>query len=153
MAISAYNPNTATFMAKKGDLQRQWHLIDVKDQVLGRVSTHIAKILSGKTKPTYTPSLDCGDFVVAVNVNKMKLTGKKLEHKSAFYHSAHPGGGRRVGYKKLMPDNPEKALYRSVKRMLPKNKLASRQILRLKMYQSDQHKHLVQNPIKEMLEK
>ncbi|MBI2916127.1 MAG: 50S ribosomal protein L13 [Elusimicrobia bacterium] len=138
--------NDKTTRAKKEAIDRKWHLVDMQGQVLGRASTGIAMILMGKTKPTYTPSVDCGDFVIAVNADKVHLTGNKLEQKIYFHHTAHPGGGRSIGYKKLMSENPQRALQISVKRMLPKTRLASRQILRLKIYKGSSHPHLAQNP-------
>src|SRR3989344_5040193 len=93
-----------TFLPKPGTIQRQWYLIDAKDQVLGRLSSRIANILTGKIKPIYTHSVDCGDFVIAVNASKIQLTGNKLVQKIAFHHTAHPGGGRYIPYKKIMEE-------------------------------------------------
>ena len=143
-----------TVMPKPGQIRREWHLVDLKGLVLGRASSKIAKLLVGKTKPIYTPAVDCGDFVVAVNVDKMILTGDKLEQKHYFHHTAHPGGGRVMPYKRMMAARPEQALYLSVRRMLPKNRLASRQILRLKIRKGPGHPFLAQNPQKlELTEK
>ena len=136
-----------SYQPKTGLVPRKWHIIDAKDQVLGRVATTIAKILMGKIKPIYTPTVDCGDFVIAINVDKIKLTGNKIEQKIAFHHTAHPGGARFSPYKKMMVEKPDYALYLAVRRMLPKNRLASRQILRLKMYKGTTHPHFAQNPI------
>lgn len=138
-----------TFLPKPGLIGRRWFLIDAKDQVLGRLSTRIAKILMGKNKPFYTHSVDCGDFVIAVNADKIRLTGNKLDQKVYFHHTAHPGGARIIGYKKLMEEKPERALYLAVRRMLPKNRLASRQILRLKIYRGSSHPHMTQKPVKD----
>lgn len=135
-----------TTLAAKGTVERRWYMADAKDQVLGRLSTRIAMLLTGKTKAIYTPSVDCGDFVIVVNAGKVRLTGNKLEDKVVFHHTAHPGGGRATSYKRLLADKPERLLYLSVKRMLPKNKLASRQILRLKIYSRDTHPHSAQTP-------
>ncbi len=137
-----------TFIPKAGSVARKWFVIDAKDQVLGRFSTQIANILVGKGKTIYTPTVDCGDFVIAINADKIKLTGDKLNQKVHFYHTAHPGGARITSYKKLAKENPRKMLQISVKRMLPKNRLASRQILRLKIYTGDTHPHGVQQPKK-----
>jgi large subunit ribosomal protein L13 len=145
------SPEMKSFWAKKDAIKREWHLLDAKDQVLGRLSSRIAKILMGKTKATYTPSVDCGDFVVAVNAGKIRLTGNKLEQKVAFHHTMHPGGARYTPYKKLMAEKPERALFLAVKRMLPKTKLASRQILRLKIYRNERHPHQAQNLKKETI--
>ena len=137
---------TDTYWPQKESRDKKWHLIDASSQVLGRLSTRIAVLLVGKHKTIYTRSIDCGDFVVAVNIDKIRLTGNKLENKIYFRHTGWPGGGRMVPYKKLMADQPEKALFLAVKRMLPKNKLASRQILRLKMYRGKAHPHFAQFP-------
>ena len=143
--------NQKTFYPKPGATKRNWHLVNAENQVLGRLSSRIAKILTGKIKPIYTPSVDCGDFVIAVNVGKIRLTGNKVEQKIAFHHTAHPGGARFTPYKKMMAEKPERALYLAVRRMLPKNRLASRQILRLKMYKSNSHPHAVQQPVEHNL--
>lgn len=137
-----------TSITKRPDLQRRWVLIDMQDQVLGRAASKIASILAGKTKPIYSHSTDVGDFVIAINVDKIRLTGNKIDQKVSFHHTAWPGGARIVPFRKLMTEKPERALQLAVKRMLPKNKLASRQILRLKMYRGDTHPHLAQQPKK-----
>lgn len=127
---------------------RKWYIIDAKDEALGRLSTRIAMILMGKNKPSYTPSVDGGDFVIALNVDKIRLSGNKQNQKIAFHHTAWPGGARFEPYKTMMVERPERALQLAVKRMLPKNKLASRQILRLKMFRGEQHPHAAQQPAK-----
>lgn len=137
-----------TYWHKKETVVRKWHLIDAKDQVLGRVASRIAKLLVGKTKPIFTPSVDCGDFVIVTNVDNIRLTGNKLDQKLSFHHSGYPGGAKIVPYKKLFAEKPERVLYLAVKRMLPKNRLASRQILRLKMYRGANHPHIAQAPNK-----
>lgn len=146
MQTATLTPKTT--LAQKQEIERRWHLIDLTDQTLGRAASQTALLLTGKRKVTYTPSVDCGDFVVAVNAGKIHLTGKKLEQKFTFRHSGYPGGVRQIAYKKLLKDDPERAFFLAVKRMLPKNKLASRQILRLKIYQNEKHPHTVQNPQK-----
>lgn len=148
MATVLQSPNTHSYWQKTEDIQRRWFLLDAKDVVLGRLSSRIANILMGKTKPTYTPSVDNGDFVVVTNVDKIRLTGKKVEQKHLFHHTAWPGGARVESYKKLVTENPEKMLQESVKKMLPRNKMASRQILRMKMYRGESHPHAAQNPLK-----
>ncbi len=137
-----------TFIPKAGTIARKWFVIDAKDQVLGRISSQLAKILTGKNKTIYTPAVDCGDFVIAVNADKIKLTGDKVNQKVYFYHTAHPGGARITSYKKLSKENPRKMLQIAVKRMLPRTRLSSRQILRLKIYTGDTHPHGVQQPQK-----
>ncbi len=143
--MSQMTLNQKTTLPKVGKINRKWYLVDANDLVLGRLSTGLADLLTGKGKNIYASNVDCGDFVVAVNAAKVRLTGKKLEQKVDYHHSGRPGGGRSMPYKKLMQDRPEYALLRSVKRMLPKNKLASRQILRLKIYRGNSHPHLSQN--------
>ena len=143
-------PNTIsadTYWMPKGSVERRWYVVDLQDQILGRASSQIARVLMGKTKPTYTPSTDCGDFVIVINADKFRVTGDKLNQKISFHHTAHPGGGRSVPYGKLVKEKPEKAIFISIKKMLPKNKLASRQILRLKIYKKGTHPHAVQNPV------
>lgn len=146
--MSATFKEHKTFIPKPGSVHRQWYLMDAKDQVLGRFASKVASILMGKNKAVYSPSVDCGDFIIAVNADKIKLTGDKLNQKVYFYHTAHPGGARITPYKKLYQEKPQKMLQIAVKRMLPKNKLASRQILRLKIYKGSNHPHAVQNPKK-----
>jgi large subunit ribosomal protein L13 len=133
-----------TFLPKTGDIQRKWHLIDAQNVVLGRLASDVANRLSGKKKAYYSNHLDCGDFVVVVNAAKIVLTGKKLEQKLDFRHSGYPSGDRYTVYSKLMAENPQKALRLAVKGMLPKNRLGSRMITRLKIYKDDKHPHQVQ---------
>lgn len=146
MQTAILNPKTT--LAKKQEVERKWYQVDLKNQTLGRVASQVALLLTGKRKVLYTPSVDCGDFVVAVNAGSVQLTGKKPEQKLAYRHSGYPGGVKQISYKKLLQDSPEKAVFLAVKRMLPKNKLAARQILRLKIYRGENHPHLAQNPQK-----
>jgi large subunit ribosomal protein L13 len=133
-----------TYLPKPSEILRKWHLIDAKNLVLGRLASDVANRLSGKKKIYYTDFLDCGDFVVVINAAKVVLTGKKLEQKLDFRHSGYPGGDKYTVYSKLMAENPEKALRLAVKGMLPKNKLGSRMITRLKIYKDDKHPHIGQ---------
>ncbi len=125
---------------------RRWHIIDAKGQVLGRLSTRIADLLRGKGKPTFTPYRDEGDFVIVINAADVKLTGNKLEQKVAFSHSIYPGGLKLVPYSRLMSENPEKAIIRSVSGMLTKSKLRDRMLTRLKVYRDAVHPHSAQQP-------
>jgi len=125
---------------------RRWHVIDGKDQVLGRLATQAAILLRGKNKPTFTPYLDEGDFVVILNASQVKLTGNKLTQKTAFSHSIYPGGIKLVPYVRLMKEQPEKAVRRAVSGMLSKSKLRARMLTRLKIYREATHKHAAQNP-------
>ena len=138
--------NSKTTWPGVGDIKREWYHIDAKGLVLGRMASKIASLLMGKEKILFTPSVDCGNFVVVTNVQDIQFTGKKLEDKHLFYHTGHPGGSKVLPYKKLHEEKPERILFYAVKRMLFKNKLASRQILRLKMYRGQTHPHGVQNP-------
>lgn len=136
--------NAKTFLPKENEIQRKWHLIDADGKVLGRLATQVADILRGKKKTLYCNHLDCGDFVVLINASKVVLTGNKLEQKTAFRHSGYVGGTTFTPYKKLMAETPDKAVVMAVKGMLPKNKLADRQITRLKVYRDGVHPHAAQ---------
>jgi large subunit ribosomal protein L13 len=130
-----------TYLPKTADIVRKWHLIDARGMVLGRLSTDVANKLSGKLKAYYSNHLDCGDFVVVINAEKIVLTGKKLDQKVDFRHSGYPGGDTYTVYSKLMAENPQKAVRLAVKGMLPKNKLGSKMITRLKIYRDGKHIH------------
>ena len=137
-----------TFLMKKEDVKRQWRLIDADGQVLGRMATKIALMLMGKDKPTYTPHVDSGDFVVVVNAEKVKVTGSKAEHREYDYYTHYPGGYRYSTFAEMFAEKPEKVIELAVRRMLPKNKLARRMILRLKCYRGPEHEHQAQRPEK-----
>src|SRR6266480_416225 len=125
---------------------RRWHVIDAKDQVLGRIASHVALLLRGKGKPTYTPYLDEGDFVVILNAAQVKLTGNKLTQKVAYSHSIYPGGLKLVPYSRLIKEQPEKAIRRAISGMLSKSKLRDRMLTRLKIYREGAHPHIAQSP-------
>lgn len=125
---------------------RRWYLVDAKGQVLGRLATQIANLLRGKGKPTFSPYLDEGDFVIVINAGQVKLTGRKLEQKKAFSHSIYPGGLKLVPYKRLMAENPERVIWRAVNGMLCKTKLRARMLTRLKIYRDAAHPHGPQQP-------
>ena len=135
-----------TQVAKKEDVTRDWYLVDVDNKVLGRVATQIANVLRGKTKPTFTPSVDTGDFVVVVNAEKIALTGKKLSDKTYYSHSSYVGGLKEITAGKLLDKKPEELLKKAVKGMLPKNKLARHMLKKLKIYSGATHPHSAQNP-------
>lgn len=135
-----------SFMAKTNEIDRKWYVIDAEGKVLGRLATEIATILSGKNKPIYTPHVDTGDFVIVINADKIKLTGKKLEQKSYVYHTGHPGGLKEVPYKRLIVEKPEKIVELAVKGMLPKNSLGRKMIKKLKVYAGAEHNHQAQQP-------
>ena len=133
--------NKKTYLPKVDAIGRKWHLINADGKVLGRLAVEIADILRGKKKVIYTNHIDCGDFVVVTNAGKITLTGKKLDQKTHFSFSGYPGGARLTPYSVLMKENPEKALTVAVKGMLPKNKLAAKQLKRLKIYRDENHEH------------
>lgn len=135
-----------TYTPKPGDVQRDWHVIDANDVVLGRLATHVATLLRGKHKATYAPHLDTGDFVIVINAEKVALTGKKREQKLAYRHSGYPGGLRAVAYSDLLVKNPTRAIEKAVKGMLPKNKLSRAQLSKLKVYAGPEHPHVAQQP-------
>jgi large subunit ribosomal protein L13 len=138
--------NRQTFQAKNNEVPQNWHTVDATDQVLGRLSTKLAMVLMGKHKPEYTPHHDVGDFVVVTNVEKLVLTGAKLDQK--FYHrfSGHPSGLKQYSYRWMMEHRPELLLQESVRRMLPKNKLATAMLKKLKVYRGSEHPHQAQQP-------
>jgi large subunit ribosomal protein L13 len=136
--------NEKSFYPKTREIQRKWHLIDATDKVLGRLSTQIAAILTGKNKSYYTRGVDCGNFVVVINTDKIKVTGKKFNQKIYFRHSGHIRGDKYIPYNKLFSSHPEKVLYLSVKGMLPKNKLRKKLLNRLKIYSGATHPHNAQ---------
>ena len=135
-----------TFIAKKEDIQRDWYVIDATDKVLGRMASRIAMILQGKTKPIYTPHVDTGDFVVVTNAEKIKLTGNKMNEKVYYTHSGYPGGFKEIPIKKWMQKHPDRIVTLAVKRMLPKTKLGSAMLKKLKVYAGPDHSHEAQQP-------
>lgn len=135
-----------TFYAKPGEIEREWLLIDAEDLVLGRLATRIASILKGKTKPTYTPHVDVGDFVIVINAEKIRLTGKKAEQKNYYSHSGYPGGLKEVSFKTMLEKHPERILEKAVRGMLPKNTLGRQMGKKLKVYAGPDHPHIAQEP-------
>jgi large subunit ribosomal protein L13 len=134
-------------MAKPETVERKWYVVDATDVVLGRLSSQVAAILRGKNKPTFTPHVDTGDYVIVINCEKVVLTGKKLEQKYYTYHTGYIGGLKKVQYKKIMNDKPEFAVYQAVKGMLPKNSIGRKMIKKLKVYAGGEHEHQAQCPI------
>jgi large subunit ribosomal protein L13 len=133
--------NQQTFMQRKEDVTRKWHLVDVKDQVLGRIATQIAEKLIGKDKPTYTPHTDGGDFVVVINARQVAVTRGKEQKKIYYKHSGFPGGLKQRTFEEMIRKNPEEVIRLAVKNMLPKNRLQSDRMARLKIYADADHKH------------
>lgn len=130
-----------TFTLKKEKVDRKWYLVDAQDKVLGRLASRIALVLQGKNKPSYTPNVDMSDFVVVVNAEKIKVTGKKLENKKYQSHSMYPGGFKEKRLEDLLKTKPEEVLKRAVKTMLPFNKLRDRRMKKLKVYKGFEHPH------------
>ncbi|WP_425955018.1 50S ribosomal protein L13 [Xylanimonas sp. McL0601] len=135
-----------TYTPKPGDVQRDWYVIDATDVVLGRLATHVATLLRGKHKPTFAPHVDGGDFVIVINADKVALTGNKRTTKLAYRHSGYPGGLRSVAYGELLEKNPERAVEKAVRGMLPKNSLGRQQLGKLKVYRGAEHPHAAQQP-------
>lgn len=135
-----------TYYAKPGEVEREWLLIDADDQVLGRVASKAAQILRGKHKPTYTPHVDTGDFVVIVNADKIRVTGKKLTDKEYYRHSGYPGGLKCETFEEAMAKHPERVIEHAVKGMLPKNTLGRAMAKKLKVYAGAEHPHMAQAP-------
>ncbi|MBO5286240.1 MAG: 50S ribosomal protein L13 [Clostridia bacterium] len=136
-----------TYMATAESVERKWYLVDATDMPLGRVASQVAAILRGKNKPTFTPNVDCGDYVIIINTDKVVLTGKKLEKKMHRHHTGHVGGLKEVSYKILMQTKSDVAVYDAVKGMLPKTKLGVNMMKKCKSYKCAEHKHEAQQPI------
>ena len=137
---------TRTYTPKAGEVTREWVVIDATDVVLGRLASHAAALLRGKHKPTFTPNVDSGDFVIIVNADKVALTGAKLEQKRAYRHSNYPGGLKSVNYAELLATHPERAVEKAVTGMIPKTRLGRAQMRKLKVYTGSEHPHSAQNP-------
>ena len=135
-----------TYTAKPADIKRDWVVVDAEDQVLGRLATMIAMRLRGKHKPTFTPHIDTGDFVIVVNADKVKLTGNKLAQKNYHHYSGYMGGMKSISAEKLLQKRPEDLLRFAVRGMLPKNSLGRAQLGKLKVYAGDTHPHEAQKP-------
>jgi large subunit ribosomal protein L13 len=135
-----------TFVLKKEEITKKWYLLDAKGATLGRLSTAAADILRGKGKPTFSPHVDCGDFLVVINAKDVAVTGKKEEQKHYFTHSGYPGGHKLVSLEKMRQTHPERIVYKAVAGMLPQNKLSSRIITKLKVYPGSEHPHSAQKP-------
>ena len=135
-----------TYTAKPGEIERRWHVVDAEGQTLGRLATRIADVLRGKDKPVYTPHVDTGDFVIVVNAEKIAVTGKKLDDKIYYRHSGYPGGIKQRTLREQLERRPTEVLRVAVKGMLPKNKLAARQLVKLKIYAGPEHPHTAQDP-------
>jgi large subunit ribosomal protein L13 len=139
MKIKTYSP-------KKDDIQREWFVVDAKDQTLGRLATQVATLLRGKHKPIYAPHMDVGDFVIVINADKIRVTGNKLDQKIYYRHSGYPGGLRSRTLRELQARFPDRVIRLAVRGMLPKNRLGRATIKKLKIYAGDKHPHQAQQP-------
>ncbi len=136
-----------TFMQKKETVERNWYVVDAEGKTLGRLATQVASVLRGKHKVTYTPHVDCGDFVIVINAEKVNLSGNKLEDKKYYNHSGYPGGLRERSAKEMIEKYPEEMVERAIKGMLPHNKLGRAMGKKLFVYRGSEHKHEAQKPI------
>ncbi len=135
-----------TFRAKPGKVEQKWYVVDASDKILGRLSTEIAKILRGKNKTIYSPDVDCGDFVIVINAEKIKVTGQKEEQKLYYRHSGYPGGLKQQTFREKIQKHPEEIIKQSVKGMLPHNRLGRTMLKKLKVFAGDKHTHEAQKP-------
>jgi large subunit ribosomal protein L13 len=135
-----------TYQQKPSEVQRQWFVVDAQGKVLGRLASRIAAILRGKHKPTFTPHVDGGDFVVVVNAEKVRLTGRKLQEKVYYWHTGYPGGIKSATAAQMLERKPEWVIQKAVQRMLPKNPLGRRMLRKLKVYRGPEHPHAAQQP-------
>jgi large subunit ribosomal protein L13 len=135
-----------TFMASPATIERKWYIVDAQGKTLGRMASEVAKVLRGKHKPTFTPHMDTGDYVIIVNADKIKVTGKKMEQKIYYNHSDYVGGMRETTLKTMMADKPERVLELAVKGMLPKGPLGRQMYKKLFVYAGPEHKHEAQKP-------
>lgn len=136
-----------TFMQKKQEIKRDWYVIDADNAPLGRVAVKVAHILRGKHKPTYTPNVDCGDYVIVVNASKVALTGNKLDEKMYYNHSGYPGGLRERTARTMKENYPVEMMERAVKGMLPKGRLGRQMYKKLFVYAGSEHPHTAQKPV------
>lgn len=135
-----------SFMASPATIERKWYVVDAADQTLGRLASQVASVLRGKNKPTYTPSMDTGDYVIVVNADKIKVTGKKLDQKIYYRHSDYVGGMKETTLKELLAKKPEDVINFAVKGMLPKGPLGRQMIKKLHVYAGPEHDHAAQKP-------
>jgi large subunit ribosomal protein L13 len=135
-----------TYTVKKGDIKREWYMVDAQGKTLGRLASAIAKILRGKHKPIYVPHLDCGDYVIVINAEKVRVTGRKLDQKFYYRHSGYPGGIKSISLRDQLQKHPTRVLEAAVRGMLPKNRLGRAMIKKLKVYAGGSHPHQAQQP-------
>ena len=135
-----------TYATKPSDIERKWYVVDAAGVPLGRLASRVASVLRGKNKPTFTPNVDTGDFVIVINTDKVVLTGKKMEDKFYRYHTGYIGGLKEISYKKLLAEKSDLAVYEAVKGMLPKNSLGRTMLKKLRVYKGAEHNHAAQKP-------
>ena len=135
-----------TYVTKPAEVERKWYVVDAQGQTLGRLATQIATILRGKHKPTYSPSVDCGDFVVVLNAEKIHVTGRRLDQKIYYRHSGYMGGLTEITLRQQLEDHPDRVITSAVRGMLPKNKLGRKMLKMLKVYAGPDHPHQAQQP-------
>lgn len=136
-----------TRFIKPEDADQKWYLVDAKDQILGRLAAKIARVIRGKNKPVFTPNMDAGDFVIVINADKIRVTGKRESQKEYFSYSGYPGGGKFRSYSNLLITKPEWVVENAVKGMLPKTRLGKKLIKKLKVYAGENHPHSAQKPV------
>jgi len=136
-----------TYSIKVSEIEKNWHIVDATNKTLGRLSSSVSQILKGKHKPTYTPHMDMGDFVIVINASKIRITGKKETQKKYFSHSGYPGGTKFVDFQSLRKNNPEKIIENAIKGMIPHNSLGKKMLKNLKIYNDSIHPHEAQKPI------
>lgn len=135
-----------TYVTKQEDVQREWYVVDASGQTLGRLASQVARILRGKHKPIYSPSVDTGDYVIVVNAEKVHVTGRKLDQKIYYRHSGYPGGLKEITLRNLLRKHPTRVIEHAVRGMLPKNRLGRRMFKKLKVYAGPDHPHAAQRP-------
>ena len=135
-----------TYMAKSGEVERQWYIVDATDMPLGRLASQVASVLRGKNKPTFTPNVDTGDHVIVINAGKVVLTGKKLEQKKYYRYSGYVGGLKETSAKDMLEKKPELMVYEAIKGMMPKNSLGRETLTKLRVYKDAEHAHAAQKP-------
>ena len=140
-------PNNTTYIAKKGEIQRQWYIIDAANKPLGRIAAEAAKLLRGKHKPTFTPNQDTGDHVIILNAKDVVLTGRKLDQKIYRHHTGYIGNMKETSARNMLENNPEKAMMLAIKGMLPKNRLGRQMINKVRIYSGNEHENQAQKPI------
>ena len=135
-----------SFIAKPAEVEHKWYVIDAEDETLGRLASEVASILRGKKKPIFTPHVDCGDYVIVVNAEKIEVTGKKRKDKIYKRHSGYPGGLRELSFEKLQAKNPEEIIRHAIKGMMPEGKLGRQMLKKLKVYAGPEHENAAQKP-------